>query len=59
MSCNCQEAATTAYRQLREKGHLHEDALKAVENIIRLRHSDYSPATIKSLAVAWVQGAHH
>lgn len=59
MSCNCQEVAIATYRQLREKGMLHEDALKSVENVIRLRHSDYAPSTIKSLAVAWIQGASH
>lgn len=59
MTCTCQQAAAEAYRQLRQKGHLHEDALKAAENIIRLHHGDYAPETIKSLAVAWIQGAAH
>ena len=57
MNCTCQEAATNAYSQLRDKGVLHEDALKAAKNVIRLRHGDFSPAEIDALAVEWTSEA--
>lgn len=53
MTCTCQEAVTNAYRQLRDKGVLREDAILSVKKIIKLRHSDYSPEQISRLAVEW------
>ncbi|RED53559.1 hypothetical protein [Aestuariispira insulae] len=53
MTCTCQEAAITAYAQLRAKGILHEDALQAAKTIIKLRHRDFSQPEIDRLAHEW------
>ena len=55
MTCTCQEAATNAYRQLRDKGILHEDALLSVKKIIRLRHADYTHDIVNKLANEWTR----